>query len=179
MMHIGRCNHLQSPPRGIDSHRIMTTTAHSSSSDSADLALNILLVEDNDLDVLSLQRAIKKAKLPHRMAVAGTAEQALAVLQDREEAIHLPKARRMVLLDLNLPEVSGFDLLRRIREDETLAHTLVIVLTSSDVVRDKYQAFRHNVAGYLIKPVEQEAFSELVEALHKYWTTSELPPESN
>jgi DNA-binding response OmpR family regulator len=91
----------------------------------------------------------------------------------------LPRHRRLILLDLNLPQISGFDFLRNLRSDPQLVTTPVVVLTSSDIDRDKVEAYRFNVAGYLIKPVGQDEFSKLVKALDGYWTSSEFPPQAS
>ncbi|MEM1010764.1 MAG: response regulator [Planctomycetota bacterium] len=138
--------------------------------------LNVLLVEDNDIDVMNIRRAFKRAGLSHRLEVVEDAERALSVLANQDPEIRLPEERRLVLLDLNLPRVSGLDFLRELRSQDHLRTTAVVVLTSSDIEEDKAEAYRRNVAGYLIKPVGQEAFAELVSALDAYWSTSEFPP---
>jgi CheY-like chemotaxis protein len=82
-------------------------------------------------------------------------------------------ARRIILLDLNMPRMSGIEFLREIRKDPLLLHTPVVVLTTSK--RDKIEAYHLNVAGYLLKPVTFINFVELMATLNKYWTLVELP----
>ncbi len=137
--------------------------------------LNVLLVEDNELDVMNIRRAFKRAELPHRLEVVEDAEHAMRVLEGKDPDIQLPEHRRLVLLDLNLPKVSGLDFLSDLRSHDHLSMTAVVVLTSSDINDDKLEAYRRNVAGYLIKPVDQKAFGDLVAALDVYWSTNEFP----
>ena len=87
----------------------------------------------------------------------------------------VPTQRRIVLLDLNMPRMNGIEFLREVRSDSGLCNTTVIVLTTSAEDRDRIEAYRLNVAGYLIKPVTLQAFIEAIDTLNRYWTTSELP----
>jgi CheY-like chemotaxis protein len=87
----------------------------------------------------------------------------------------VPAHRRLVLLDLNMPRMNGIEFLRELRKDPQLSHTPVVVLTTSDMDRDKFAAYNLNIAGYLVKPVTFERFCDLVITLNKYWTLVELP----
>jgi CheY-like chemotaxis protein len=133
--------------------------------------LNILLVEDDEVDVMTVKRAFQKAHLTNPLYVAGNGIAALEMLRSGE----VPNHRRLVLLDLNLPRMNGIEFLRELRSDPQLCHTTVVVLTTSAVDRDKFEAYGLNVAGYLVKPVTFERFCEVVVALNKYWTLVELP----
>jgi CheY-like chemotaxis protein len=136
--------------------------------DPDDRTLRVLLVEDSDVDVMAMRRSFRRTNLPHDLLVFGTGEEALAYLREKPR-------ERLVLLDLNLPGISGLETLRSLRDDPALRSTAVVVLTTSDADRDKVEAFDLNVAGYLLKPVEAEELSRLVTVLHEYWTSSELP----
>jgi CheY-like chemotaxis protein len=133
--------------------------------------LNIVLVEDDDLDVMNMQRAFEKAKVTATVQRAADGVEALELLRNRS----LPTARRLVLLDLNLPRMNGLEFLRELRADDTLRRTPVVVLTTSNDPQDKEQAFEMNVAGYLLKPVVFGSFVEMMSVLHRYWTQAELP----
>jgi CheY-like chemotaxis protein len=87
----------------------------------------------------------------------------------------VPSDRRMVLLDLNMPRMSGIEFLRELRADPQLHAIPVVVLTTSNDDRDRIDAFDLNVAGYLLKPVTFVNFVELMAALNKYWSLVELP----
>jgi CheY-like chemotaxis protein len=137
---------------------------------SNEKALNILLVEDDQVDVMTVRRAFEKNRITNPLYVATDGLEALRMLRSGE----VPSGRRIVLLDLNMPKMSGLEFLRELRSDDTLHGTPVIVLTTSNDERDKIDAFNFNVAGYLLKPVTFINFVELMATLNKYWTLVEL-----
>ena len=134
-------------------------------------ALNILLVEDDEVDVMNVRRAFDRNRITNPLFVAPDGVEGLRMLRANE----VPRDRRIVLLDLNMPRMNGIEFLRELRADPALAHTPVIVLTTSDDERDKINAYNLNVAGYLLKPVTFVNFVEVMAALNKYWTLVELP----
>ncbi len=136
-----------------------------------DKALNILLVEDDDVDVMNVRRAFDRNRIANPLFVANDGFEALEMLRNGT----VPPSRRILLLDLNMPRMSGIELLRELRRDPDLQHTPVVVLTTSNDERDKIEAYNLNVAGYLLKPVTFTNFVELMAALDKYWTLVELP----
>ena len=133
--------------------------------------INIFLVEDDEVDVMNVKRAFDKNHITNPVFVAGDGIEALAKLRSGE----IPKGRRIVLLDLNMPRMNGIEFLRELRKDPELASTPVVVLTTSNNDRDKVEAYDLNVAGYLVKPVTFSDFCELMAILNKYWTLSEVP----
>jgi len=133
--------------------------------------LNILLVDDDDVDVMNVKRAFKKANITNPLFVAGNGIEALEMLRSGA----MPALNRLVLLDLNMPRMNGIEFLRELRADPALAPTSVVVLTTSNEDRDKVNAYQLNVAGYLLKPVTFASFVDLMTALNKYWTLVELP----
>jgi len=134
-------------------------------------ALNILLVEDDQVDVMNVRRAFERNRITNSLFVAGDGIEALDMLR----AGSMPRARRLVLLDLNMPRMAGLEFLRELRRDPDLQHTPVVVLTTSNDERDKIDAYNLNVAGYLLKPVTFVNFVEVMAMLNKYWTLVELP----
>lgn len=136
---------------------------------------NILLVEDDKVDVMNVQRSFKKANIMNPLFIADNGIEALKVLRNESEAIQMPKARRLVLLDLNMPKMGGIEFLKALRADRKLRSTPVIVLTTSDQERDRVNAYDLNVAGYILKPVTFANFSEVMAALNRYWTLCEIP----
>lgn len=137
----------------------------------SDKVLNILLVEDDQVDVLNMRRAFKKANITSPLHVAGNGHEALDLLRGGE----MPGERRLVLLDLNMPRMNGIEFLRALRADPELSLTPVVVLTTSDAERDKVEAFNLHVAGYLLKPVTFARFCETVVSLNQYWSLVEMP----
>lgn len=135
----------------------------------------MLLVEDDELDVMNVQRAFKKNNISNPLFTASNGSEALAMLRGEPGVTPVPPTRRIILLDLNMPRMGGIEFLRELRADPELALTTVIVLTTSDEDRDKVEAYKFNVAGYILKPVTLHAFVEIMATLNKYWTVSELP----
>jgi len=134
-------------------------------------AINLLLVEDDEIDVMTVRRAFEKGNIANPLFVAGDGVEALAMLRGG----HLPPERRLVLLDLNMPRMSGVEFLREVRRDPALQALPVVVLTTSNEERDRVEAFQLNVAGYLLKPVTFSAFVDLMVTINRYWTLVELP----
>ena len=141
----------------------------------AEKTLNILLVEDDDLDVMNVQRAFTKNNILNPLYIAGDGVEALAMLRAEAGAPEMPAERRIILLDLNMPRMSGIEFLRALRGDPALKTIPVIVLTTSGEERDKIEAYNLNVAGYILKPVTLVNFVETMATLNKYWMLSELP----
>jgi CheY-like chemotaxis protein len=136
-----------------------------------DRLLHILLVEDDDVDVINVKRAFAKNKILNPLYVAANGLEALSMLRDGI----VPLARRLVLLDLNMPGMGGIEFLRELRADPKLRATPVVVLTTSGDEKDRIDAYDFHVAGYLRKPVEFPRFMELTAALNKYWTLVDMP----
>jgi len=133
--------------------------------------MNLVLVEDDDIDVMNVRRALERAHVTNPLFVAHNGLEALELLRSDK----VPKDRRLVLLDLNMPKMNGIEFLRALRGDPELKPTPVVVLTTSDDDRDKVQAYDLNVAGYLLKPVTFVNFVDVMAALNKYWALVEMP----
>jgi CheY-like chemotaxis protein len=137
--------------------------------------LNILLVEDDEVDVMTVRRAFKKGNIANPLYIAGNGIEALALLRGNPgEPSLIPPERRLILLDLNMPKMNGLEFLQQLRADPDLAHIPVVVLTTSNEERDRVEAYQLNVAGYMLKPVTFNTFVELMIALNKYWTLCEM-----
>ncbi|HEY4182823.1 MAG TPA: response regulator [Kofleriaceae bacterium] len=135
-------------------------------------SLNILLVEDDEVDIMTVRRAFTKANISNPIYVARDGIEALETL--RRDV--MPAQRRLMLLDINMPRMNGIECLREIRKDPDLAPLTVVVLTTSNEDRDRVEAYQLNVAGYLVKPVTFTDFAEVMATLNKYWTLMEMPP---
>jgi CheY-like chemotaxis protein len=128
--------------------------------------VSILLVEDSEGDVFLVRRALQKHGLKHDLIVARNGEEALRLLDQAEKgpAADVPQ---MVLLDLNLPKVSGGQILSHIRGRQALAGLPVIVLTSSDSVADRDSALALGANVYFRKSTDLQSFMELGEVVKK------------
>jgi CheY-like chemotaxis protein len=136
-----------------------------------DRALNLMLVEDDEVDVINVKRAFASANIANPLWAASDGREALELLRGGR----IPLNRLLVLLDLNMPRMNGIEFLRELRADQGLAHLPVVVLTTSDDERDRIEAYNLNVAGYIVKPVTFASFVEAMVTLNKYWTLVELP----
>ena len=135
--------------------------------------LYILLVDDDELDLMNVQRAFKKNNITYPFYTARNGAEALELLRGTGPMAR-PNARRLILLDINMSRMNGIEFLRELRRDPQLDSMTVVVLTTSDDDRDKVEAYKLNVAGYILKPVTFAAFVETVAILNTYWTISEL-----
>ena len=133
--------------------------------------LNIFLVDDDELDVMNVQRAFRKNAVQTPLYIAHDGVEALRMLRSGV----VPAERRIILLDLNMPRMGGIEFLREIRADAKLRSSSVIVLTTSAEDRDRVEAYNLNVAGYIVKPVTVAAFSDIMSTLTRYWSLNELP----
>jgi CheY-like chemotaxis protein len=133
--------------------------------------LNILLVEDDEVDVMNVQRSFKKNNITNPLYVAGNGVEALEMLRSGS----VPAQNRLILLDINMPKMNGIEFLRALRADPALRSSPVVVLTTSNDDKDRMESFELNVAGYLLKPVTFNSFVELMLALNKYWVLVEMP----
>lgn len=140
-----------------------------------DKQTSILLIDDDDVDVMTVKRAFKKNNITNPLYVATNGVEALALLRSNELSERLPGSRRLLLLDLNMPKMGGIEFLRELRADPELRVLPVIVLTTSNEDKDKVEAYNLNVAGYIIKPVTFTKFVEAMATLTKYWTLNEMP----
>jgi CheY-like chemotaxis protein len=131
----------------------------------------ILLVEDDEVDAMSVERALRDINVTNRLHAARDGEEALAHLRDAEGAKPC-----LILLDLNMPRMDGIEFLRRVKADASLRRIPVVVLTSSREEQDRAESFDLGVAGYILKPVNYQRFVEVMRTIDMYWTLSELPP---
>jgi CheY-like chemotaxis protein len=139
------------------------------------LMLNILLVEDDEVDVMTVQRAFKKGNITNPLYIAGNGLEALTMLRGEPgQPSLIPSDRRIILLDLNMPKMNGLEFLQELRADPTIRQIPVVVLTTSNEEQDRIQAYNLNVAGYILKPVTFSIFVDLMITLNKYWTLCEM-----
>lgn len=130
----------------------------------------ILLVEDDTVDVMTVKRALKELGVGNPVLAMEQGEAALAYLR-------APASERpcIILLDLNMPIMSGIEFLREAKHDAALRGIPVVVLTTSTEQQDKFTSFDLGAAGYMAKPVDYRHFVEVVRGIDQYWTLSEMP----
>jgi CheY-like chemotaxis protein len=131
----------------------------------------LLHVEDDDLDALNVQRLMRRCSSVSDISLARDGVEALELLRSDDSDLH----RLVILLDICLPRMGGHEFLQELRADPTLCHLPVVVLSTSNHEEDKTMAYRMNVAGYLIKPINPDRFMRSISTLADYWSVSELP----
>ncbi len=136
--------------------------------------LRFLVVEDNDLDVEKIERGLKKIKATKTIVRARDGREALEVLRGSESRERL-EPPYIVLLDLNMPRMTGFEFLEELRADVQLRNTAIFVLTTSDRPSDVEMAHDYLVCGYIVKPINQSQMLEALSTLDGYWELCEHP----
>ena len=139
-----------------------------------------LLVEDNEDHVVLIRRAFAKSKVLNPVQVVRNGEDAIAYLEgtgrfSNRDEYPLPA---VVLLDLKLTGLDGFDVLRWIRQQAGLRTLRVVVLTSSSEIRDVNLAYQLGANSFLVKPVDFEDFVRVTQALQGYWLWTDKEPQS-
>jgi two-component system response regulator len=139
--------------------------------------IDILLVEDNPRDAELTVRALKKRNLANRLFVIEDGAEALDFIFTRgkfaqREALQHPK---VVLLDLKLPKVNGLEVLRALKADEQMRRIPVVMVTSSQQDPDIQTAYELGANSYVVKPVEFDAFQEVMSQLGFYWLLVNQP----
>ncbi len=137
--------------------------------------VEVLLVEDNPRDAELTIRAFKRNNLANRLFHVRDGAEALDFLLGRGKYEDLRPEPKVILLDLKLPKVNGLELLRRIKNDPELQTIPVVIVTSSAEDPDLEAAYELGVNGYVIKPVQFEAFMEAMSRLGIYWLTANRP----
>lgn len=128
----------------------------------------ILLIEDDIIEVMKLKRAISTLGLNHSITEANNGEDALKLLEQKD---NLPD---FILLDLNMPKISGIEFLKILKADERLRFIPTIILTTSSNQRDLLACYETGIAGYLLKPLKYEDYVSKIEKLLAYWSMNEL-----
>lgn len=137
-------------------------------------SLRILLVEDDDGDAIAVERTFLKAGIAQPAVRAIDGVEALEILQGTERLPRLPRPY-LLFVDLNLPRLSGLQLIAAIRADPQLRDTVIFVLTTSNRVQDKKAAYALNISGYILKDKAGEDFQSLFNLVDAYRRIVELP----
>ena len=139
----------------------------------------ILLVEDDPDDEFLTRDALRTGGVPHEVVVVRDGAEALQWIFAGDGANPAPRTPDLVLLDLKLPKMSGFDVLERIRSDERTRGLPVVILTSSSEHQDIYRSYSTGANSYVRKPVNFSEFVRAVQALGVYWITVNEPLRSH
>ena len=141
-------------------------------------AADVLLVEDNPGDVRLTREAFKEGRIENTLHVVTDGVAATDFLSRRGEYEDAPRPD-VVLLDLNLPQKNGFEVLEEIRADPDLRRIPVIILTSSAAEEDVAKSYDESANAYLVKPVDPDEFIDVVRTFEEFWLAIVTLPDDD
>ena len=131
-------------------------------------SLNILLIEDDAIEVMKFNRVLSKLELKHKIIESNNGEEALDILKVKQI---IPD---IIILDLNMPKLSGIEFLTILKNDEILKYIPAIVLSTSSNHRDMLECYKIGIAGYILKPLKYEDYVSRINRLLDYWSINEI-----
>lgn len=131
-------------------------------------SLNILLIEDDAIEVMKFNRVLSKLELKHKIIESNNGEEALEILKVKQI---IPD---IIILDLNMPKLSGIEFLTILKNDEILKYIPAIVLSTSSNHRDMLECYKIGIAGYILKPLKYEDYVSRINRLLDYWSINEI-----
>lgn len=132
---------------------------------------SMLLVDDDDVDAMGINRALKKLGIGNPVVRAHDGQEALTMLRT-PGLVHRPY---LIILDINMPRMNGLEMLAELRKDPLLTRAVVFVLTTSKSDEDKMAAYAQHIAGYIVKTQVGDGFSGIINMLDHYWRIVDMP----
>ena len=130
--------------------------------------LKILLIEDDVIEVMKMNRTIKSFDIKHKITEANNGEEALKILENKDNHPDI------IFLDLNMPKLSGIEFLKILKNDDNLKHIPTIILTTSSNKKDLLECFKTGISGYVLKPLKYEDYVLKIERIINYWSINQL-----
>ena len=137
--------------------------------------VNILLIDDDEVDCMNVQRAFKKSNISNPLHIAHNGVEGLDMLRGTNNVQKIDPMPRIIMLDINMPKMNGLEFLKEMRADKDLHNISVFIMTTSNDDKDRFEAYNYNVAGYIIKPISFESFVTTVSILNNFWQLCEQP----
>ncbi|MDC0358189.1 response regulator [Oligoflexia bacterium] len=138
--------------------------------------VTILLVDDDEVDAMDIEDSLQKRKIGNSIVRAVDGVEALEVLRGENGRSKL-KEPYLILLDIKMPRMDGLSFLKELRDDPTLKHSIVFVLTTSDAEDDRSSAYKYNVAGYLTKSDTGQQLLDKLQIIEDYILYVRFPPK--
>jgi len=129
---------------------------------------SILIVEDNLADMIMMKRAFRMTQVTHELTFAWSGEEALSMLQKEGEFADMQQPD-LILLDLNLPRVSGLEVLSTIKSAQDLRHIPVVIVSSSSAEQDVAASYNLYANSYIVKPVSIDDFTAMAQKIEQFW----------
>ena len=129
---------------------------------------NILLVEDDYLDIMNVERELKRIGMEQPLLVARNGREALKMLRGEGDVPKISPAPSVILLDINMPKMNGIEFLTEMRHDPEFSHIPVFIMTTSNEETDRMSAQKLNVAGYILKPLTFDNFDNNLSSLDSF-----------
>jgi CheY-like chemotaxis protein len=130
--------------------------------------LKILLIEDDTIELMKLNRAMLSLNMNHKVTEVNNGEDALELLLNKE---YYPD---IILLDLNMPKINGIEFLSILKTNESLKFIPTIILTTSSNKKDLLECYNIGIAGYVQKPLKYKDYIAKINILLSYWSANEL-----
>lgn len=130
--------------------------------------LNILFIEDDEIEIMKLNRTLNSLELKHNFEEAQDGEMALDILKSNAK---LPD---IIFLDLNMPKMNGIEFLRILKANDNLKYIPTVILTTSNNRKDVLECYSIGVSGYIIKPLKYDDYVTKIKAVLEYWSLNEL-----
>lgn len=130
--------------------------------------LKILLIEDDTIELMKLNRAMLSLNMNHKVTEVNNGEDALELLLNKE---YYPD---IILLDLNMPKINGIEFLSILKTNESLKFIPTIILTTSSNKKDLLECYNIGIAGYIQKPLKYQDYITKINILLSYWSANEL-----
>jgi len=128
----------------------------------------ILLIEDDQIDRMTVQRSFKNLNIKNPLSVACNGEEGLHLIQNTTETPCL------IILDINMPKMNGIEFLKIIKADPNFKTIPVVILTTSNDENDKFICYSYGAAGYIIKPIDYNEFQEAIRIFNNYWNINQF-----
>ena len=140
--------------------------------------IHILLVEDNDGDILLTTEALEDAKILVKLSVVKDGVEAIDFL-NKQSGYESAEQPDLILLDVNLPKKDGHEVLKYIKESESIKHIPVIMLTTSSAPKDINRSYNNYVNCYITKPVDVNDFIAVISTIENFWISIVKLPTRN
>ena len=130
--------------------------------------LKVLLVDDDTIEAMKLNRTIATLKMNHQIIEATNGEQALKLLEQKDGSPDI------IFLDLNMPKINGIEFLSILKNRDSLKHIPIIILTTSSNNKDLLQCYKLGISGYVIKPLRYSDYIVKIKKVLEYWSVNQL-----